>query len=245
MMLKHRFQLTLEKWNDIQEFPYSWPTSRLRELLGLLEFADVISDDDVSDLVTMLLEDLGPRRAAEVVLEVVFGNQMSAGVRQNIAVDLQQDEPWSQHAAVDQQAGIFAAVVLLHRTLPKFFGRPEAVRFELTVQSLKPEASEWLSDNVNAGLIVRLLAQGMGPDATLNRLYGDEIEGDWFPEAGDILWCITRLTDERFAIISSEHWVGPLKQQSSWLANASIDQMGKRQDNSGRGSLNEYSRAFA
>jgi hypothetical protein len=143
-MPKHKFELSIDEWHEIHEFPDSWPISKLREVLALSEYETEVSDDELAEVVLMLLEDQGPRLGAEVVLEAVFGDQMSAGVRQNIADDLQEDEPWAQHATVAQQAGIFAAVVLLQRAMPKFFDHPEAVQFNLRVHSNVPEARAWL-----------------------------------------------------------------------------------------------------
>lgn len=225
-MPKHKFQLAIDHWSEIHEFPDSWPIVRLREVLELLDYDDTTSDEELSDTVLMLLDDQGPRKAAEIVLEAVFGDQMSAGIRQNIAEDLQEDEPWAQHAAVDQQAGIFAAVVLLERALPRFFGHPEAVLFQLKVSSSVTEAQAWLTDQVDAALIVRLLAQGMDSEATLNRLYEDELDGDCFPAARDILWCISKTDPGCYSIISSLHWMASLEDRNSWTANASIDRAG-------------------
>ena len=223
-MSKHKFELSIDGWHEIHKLPDSWPISKLREVLALLEYDAEVSDDELAEVVLMLLDDQGPRCGAEVVLEAVFGDQMSAGVRQNIAIDLQEDEPWAQHATVAQQAGIFAAVVLLHRAMPKFFDHPEAVQFNLGVHSNVTEARAWLNDRVNAGLVVRLLAQGMETHATLNRLYKDELNGDAFPAANDILWSVSKIDADRYSIISSRHWVASLEDRISWTASAAPDQ---------------------
>ncbi len=226
-MPKHKFQLSIDHWTEIRELPGSWPITRLKAVLDILEYDDPISDDEVIEITQMLLEDLGPRRAAEVVLEVVFGNQMSPGVRQNIADDLQEVEPWAQHATVSQQSGIFTTLVLLQRAMPRFFGEPEAVQFQLQIHTAAPEAQGWLTESVNPGLVIRLLAQGMDPEATLNRLYEDEIKGDWFPNARDILWCVSKIDADHYSIISSLHWMAPLEDRSNWAATASIDRVAR------------------
>ena len=222
-MPKHKFELSIDGWHEIRELPDSWPISKLRDVLALLEYEAEVSDEELAEVVLMLLEDQGPRLGAEVVLEAVFGDQMSAGVRQNIAVDLREDEPWAQHATVAQQAGIFAAVVLLHSAMPKFFDHPEAVQFNLRLHSNVLEARAWLNDRVNPGLVVRLLAQGMETHATLNRLYKDELNGDAFPAANDILWCVSKIDADRYSIISSRHWVASLEDRVNWTASAAPD----------------------
>jgi hypothetical protein len=223
-MPKRKFELSIDGWHEIHELPDSWPISKLREVLALLEYEAEVSNDELADVVLMLLEDQGPRLGAEVVLEAVFGDQMSAGVRQNIAEDLQEEEPWAQHATVAQQAGIFAAVVLLQRAMPKFFDHPEVVQFNLRLHANVPEARAWLNDQVNAGLVVRLLAQGMETHATLNRLYKDELNGDAFPAANDILWCVSKIDADRYSIISSRHWMASLEDRINWTASAAPDQ---------------------
>jgi hypothetical protein len=76
------------------------------------------------------------------------------------------------------------------------------------------EARAWLNDHV---------AQGMETHATLNRLYKDELIGDAFPAANDILWCVSKIDADRYSIISSRHWMASLEDRINWTASAAPD----------------------
>jgi hypothetical protein len=93
-MAKHAFQLSIEEWAEIHELLGSWPPGRLRNILELAEFDDAVADEDCVEMALMALQDLDWRAAGELVLEAVFGDAMTAGVRQNLTDDLEDDRPW-------------------------------------------------------------------------------------------------------------------------------------------------------
>lgn len=226
-MAKEEFLVRVVDWAEVHQLPGSWPADRLRQILQRLEFDDPVTDGELPDMVLMALQDLEPRGAAETVLDVVFGDQMRSGVRQNLADDLEDDRPWEQFARVDKQAGIFEAMVLLQRAFPTHYGTPDAVRLRLEIQAADRNARA-LRGDPSAALVVRLLAAGMPGDAMLNRLYAEELASGSFPDAAAILWLLepgprTRSSERVCDICSSWQWLAPLEHASAWEAAVPID----------------------
>lgn len=228
-MSKERFRLTILDWTEIHQLPGSWPAERLRQVLEQAEFDDPVDDADLLDMAIMVLQDLDVQEAGELVLNVVFGDRMSAGVRQNQVDDLEDDRPWEQFASVALQSGIFEAMVLLQQVFPNRYGIPDAVRLRLGVEALDKSAAGIVEDSLNfstaerASLLLRLLASGMPDEAVLNRLYSDELRSESFAEAEHILWIAEPLTGESadekqicFEIYSSWQWLAPLEDLEVW-----------------------------
>lgn len=224
------FDLRILDRVEVHALPDSWPIAALREVLRLADFDDVVSDEDAADMAAMSLQDLGERKASELVLEVVFGAAMSPGVRQNLWDDLQDDRPWEQFAHVDQQAGLFEAIVLLHRAFPRSFGNPDALRLRVEVSPVDSEARALLRQPPSPAFMLRLLAGGMDPSAVLKRLYEDDLAGDRFPDAAGILWRIEPAPPADppgaahvFDIYSSCQWLAPLEDRERWQASGWAD----------------------
>lgn len=226
-MSERKFLLSIEEWAEVHELPGSWPPARLRKVLELVDFDDVVGDEDVAEMATMVLQDLEEQEAGELVLEVVFGQTMSRGARQNEVDDLHDDRPWEQFAAVGKQAGIFDAIVLLQRAFPRNFGIPDSIRLRLEIKATGEKPSAWLAEGPSSSLLVRLFASGMKDDAVLKRLYESELDSDSdsFPDADAILWQVREFSrsDEsdpavrRYDIYSSCQWLGSLENRERWV----------------------------
>ncbi len=225
-MPREAFQLRIDQWAEIHSLPDSWPTAALRDVLRLADFDDAVADDDVAEMAVMALQDLPPREASELVLEVLFGDAMSAGVRQNLSDDLGDDRPWEHYAGVSRQAGIFEAVVLLQRAFPRSFGVPDALRLRVEVQAKGEDGCAWLRSGPRPALLLRLFASGMEGGAILRRLYESELAGDRFPDANGILWRIDEVERSEvlqpttcvYDVYSSCQWLAPLEGHEPWQA---------------------------
>ena len=225
-MPHRRFQVKVLDWTEVHELPGAWPNDKLRQVFELAEFEEPVASDELADMVLMLLQDLKPRPAAELVLEVVFGAAMRPGVRQNIAEELQDDKPWEDHAEVFQQAGIFEAVVLLQRAFPAYFDVPDAVRMHVEVQATDAQTEHWLNQQPSPAFLLRLLAGGMDQSTALHRLFGDELRGDQFSAADGILWRIDAepvsngAATRGFTVYSTHRWLEPLREHTEFTAAA-------------------------
>ena len=228
------FQAHLVEWKEIHELPGGWPPSRLLSLLTSLEM-DGVSPDDAPEMALMALQDHEPDEAADFVLEAVFGETMRPGVRRNLAHDLTEERPWEDFADITQQVGIFNAVVLLQRAFPREYDKPDAVSATVRLDTASEKGQGWLDAPVpDPGLLIRILAGGMNDHAVLLRLFDEALQGASFPEAGSILWNVSRPqgaeSAREFLLISSHQWLDPLKDAKDWTASAWPDEVGQPEE---------------
>ncbi len=218
-MTTNMFNVQISEWAEIHELPDAWPAAKLRQVLQLADYDEAVDEGDLSDMTAMVLQDMGIRPATELVLGVVFGKTMSPGVRQNIVDDLQEDDsPWESHSVIAQQSGIFESVVLLQRAFPTRFDTPEALRVALVIKPDEPVGQQRL-DADPGPIIVRLVGAAMDPNATLNRVYSDEMVLPNFNKASEVLWRIDADSDRGlYTVYSSWQWLGGLEDHAPWRA---------------------------
>ena len=76
-------------------------------------------------------------------------------------------------------------------------------------------------------VIVRLLSNGLNESAVLNRLYEEQISGEKFPDAKNILWILKEISitekERQYEITSSDLWFGELEEGMSFEAKAHAD----------------------
>jgi hypothetical protein len=214
------FSVRLLSFKEIHELPGSWPLQRLRRLLEILEI-DEVSDAEAMDMALMALQDFDPEDAAGRVLEAVFGDAMRAGVRQNLAHDLSGARPWEEFADLGPQAGIFETCVLLQRAFPRDFEKPDAIAVSVAIETASRTGAGWVEAlSPDPGLMLRLLAPGMGDRAVLRRLFGDALAGPSFPEAAGIVWHLAHTAPRELSVSSSVQFFGPLEDADAWTAKA-------------------------
>jgi hypothetical protein len=182
-------QVTILSVSEVHTLTDAWGNDSLRKLLELAEVDDLgdIAEGDLLDMSLMALQDLGNQKAGELVLEVVFGDSMRPGVRQNLVDDLQENEPWNDFAEVSQQRGIFVAVCLLHKAFPTRYGTPDALELRVKIQPLASSGAAAL-EAPRADWLIRLLARGMSEHAIVHRLYSAELKSGEFKDAPGLIW---------------------------------------------------------
>ncbi|MFH1278827.1 MAG: hypothetical protein ABIK65_10665 [Candidatus Eisenbacteria bacterium] len=215
----------------VHELPGDWDSGDLRALLEMMEVdPGDTSDEDLGGLVEMALADLDTDEAGDFVLRRVFGDSMTAGVRQNVVSDLEGDAPWEDFADIGRHAGIFTAVGMMGRAFPTRYGKPEAVRALVRIRAAESIGAAPLAKG-DPAFLLRVLAAGMQKTAMLRRLYGDALHGGAFPEAAPILWRIKVEPDggdpsgRTFLarVHSSLSWIGPLEEAGTWDARIPVD----------------------
>lgn len=213
---------------EIHELPGDWGPAALQDLLADLEIDTAgASDADLLDLALMALGDLEPDDAGAVVLHAVFGETMSAGVRANLAADLEGDRPWEESADLQRQEGIFTAVVLLQQALPRQFGKPDATWAKIAITAPTPDDAEELARG-NPAVLVRVLAPGLGSHSTVTCLYAEGVGAGEFPEAEHILWRRTLIRDHDnprrviLEVYGSQSFLGTLEDAQPWQAKIKL-----------------------
>jgi hypothetical protein len=229
MTTKHGFTVEVLDFAEVHTLPGTWSNERYREILDRFDYDDVasIAESDLADMAAMAAQDMGVKDAADRVLSFVFGDSMSAGVRQNLVDDLTDDRPWEQFADLERQAGIFETVDFLQKAFPSHFGIPDAARVRVRVTANGKQPTEWLRAGPKASLLLRLLADAMDARATLRRLYADQLESTPFPEADSICWVVSKTDDQlesvptscSVEVHSSLQWLGPLRDSSGQHAS--------------------------
>ena len=200
-----KIELEILNTTTVHSLPGIWTGHELRNLLLKLDMPETegLGEADLLEMTLMALQDIGHQKAGEAVLESVFGASISAGVRQNLVDDLQDEEPWQDFSNVKQQGGIFVAVVL-SQAFPNRYPNPDALKLELAVRGADPAGL----DNV---VLIRLLSTAMAPTDVLRRLYSTELSQGYFEDADGMVWHRQQQDDENLSIISSRQWLGPLK----------------------------------
>jgi hypothetical protein len=216
------FTIEVLEFSEVHTLPGTWDSQSYRSILEELDYDEIadIAESDLPEMAAMAAQDAGQRKAADRVLSFVFGDAMSAGVRQNLIDDLTDERPWEQFADLELQAGIFEAVEFLQRAFPTDFGIPDAARVRVRLTAKGKHPIEWLRDGPEPSLLLRLLADAMDEEATLRRLYADQLESKSFPEAAAILWRVSKTEDDLdrepaccvLEVHSSLQWLGPLRE---------------------------------
>jgi hypothetical protein len=74
---------------------------------------------------------------------------------------------------------------------------------------------------------VRLLSNGLDETAILNRLYEEQMSGNDFPDAKNILWILKEISmtekERQYEITSSDLWFGGLEERTVFDAKAHAD----------------------
>ncbi|MGB5489169.1 MAG: hypothetical protein WBN06_17390 [Lysobacterales bacterium] len=194
--MPNAYHVSILSIREVHTLAGIWNNDSLRTLLELAEVDDLgdITDGDLLEMCLMVLQDLGNQKAGELVLEVVFGDRMRPGVRQNLVDDLQENEPWNDFADISQQHGIFIAVCLLHKAFPTRYGTPDAYVLRVRIQPRSSSGAAAL-EAARADWLIRLLACGMSEDSIVHRLFGDELKTGEFKDAPGLIWNCERVDE--------------------------------------------------
>ena len=232
-MTKHLFDVSVSSFQKIHDMPGTWTDDDYRQLLTQLEFdeLDDVASADLLDMAMMALQDLEPAEAADAVLAYKLDDSISAGARQNIIYDLIDEQRlWEEFSNIKMHAAIFAVVVLLQKTFPASYVKPDMVHLVLDVNAATPEADKLLSKKPEAAFVARMLADAMSENSILERLFDEQLISHSFPEAEGIIWS-AEFSDQsqaerasaRLTIYSSAHWLNAMESISDFQSSAYND----------------------
>ena len=227
--MKLTYKVTINSVKSVSELPNYWTTEKLKQLLENLEFDGItgISDDQLRDYATMVLQDLDCADAARVLIDLTLGNQLSNGKKQNISEEMESDRLWEEYPDLSCHEPIFNAQVLLSQAFPST-QQPEVNLIEATLQPIDTNSASHLKSlsqpNPPEAFIVRCLAAASAVNAILIRLFEDQINGDQFPEAEHIVWQVQsefiQIDNEKFpalklTLYSPIRWTETLEEDST------------------------------
>ena len=211
-----KYRIELKKVETIRELPNSWGNNNYAELLEIMEFGDTatIPPSELKEMCMLSLTDFEPSEAAEIVLKYLFKDNLSSSQIANLSHEMLHEKMWEEYADLSLHEQFFNAGQLLFQAFNGKFPQPEALRFKLELEAAKKEDMSVFKSDFEAS-IIRLLVGGMPKNTLLNRLFSEQLEGQAFPDAKDIIWQYSweSLGDKSMVIevISSVYWFHDLK----------------------------------
>lgn len=226
--MKASFKVELLKFNSIQELPNSWNNQNYVDLLDLMEFGDTseIDPSELKEMCLMSLTDNEPEDAAKLVLEYVFKNRLNKGQIENLSNEMLDEKIWEEYADLSMHEEFFNVNQLLYEAYNGKFPQPEAVRFQLNLRADDKDDLLVFNTFPEASLL-RLLVAGMPENTLIFRLFEEQVAGDIFTDAKDIIWQLKLDTvnenERSVEVISSSYWFHDLKYASSFEGETHAD----------------------
>ena len=213
----------------LEEIEGSWTAADFRKLLASLELDDASGLDaaELREMCVLGLSELEPAAAATLLLQHRLSDALSKGQIQNAAHEMLDEKLWEEHADMPLHERFFHVGSLLYQAFPRVVPSPDAVECRVQVAAEGPEGVRLLNAPPHESLLVRWLADGMPDSAPLNRLFGDAVRGEPFPEAESIVW-ISRSapldgSTREFQVIGSGYWLDALRETRSYASSARPD----------------------
>lgn len=219
-----QFKVKVLSFEQIQELPGSWEKNDYINLLDAMSYTNPseIKDAELKEMCMMSLTDFEPEEAAKIVLDYTIAGRLTDGQIENLSHEILTEKLWEEYPELHLHADLFRSTQLLYAAYNGKFPRTEAVRFSVEIEG----DTSILNENPEAP-IVRILAAGMSDRSLIHRLYSDQLEGDRFEAAKDILWQLNEVSRNEnsvtYDIVSSAYWLDEIKYADSYEAEAHAD----------------------
>ena len=214
----------------ISEIENAWMADDYKALLSMMDIAEDelggMSESELKEMCLMSLNDFEHHESAKFLLRHIFKDEITEGKIDQLSHQMAEDKLWEEHANPAYHRSIFNAYGLLRKAYNGPFAEPTGVKFTLKITANKKDSFKIFDPSLPA-VIVRLLSSGLGETAILNRLYEEQISGENFPDANNILWILKENSktekERQYEITSSDLWFGELKEGMSFSAKAHAD----------------------
>ena len=227
--MANTFFVQVHEFSSLLEIDGAWALSDYSKLLDAMEFGDVskIEEGELRDMCLMSLQDLEPEEAAFRVLEHVIGDSLREGQLRNMANEMLDEKLWEEYVNPSFHERLFNVGSLLYAAFPGIFPKSDAVRIVLDITSENAAALQRVSSSLDESFLIRLLADGMDGHSVLHRMYDDQLKGQSFPEADQVIWTARTVSfnDDtlKLELISSGYWLDPLEETRSHESKAYSD----------------------
>lgn len=224
------FKVELIKFATITELPNAWSSKHYNDLLEIMDYGNVneIPSEELKETCLILLSENEPEDAAVIILKYIFNERLNDGQIDNLSNEMRDEKIWEEYADLSLHEEFFNATQLLYETYNGKFPFPEAVKFDFKV-SANNAVDLSIFDSHTESAVIRLLAKGMPENALINRLYHEQLEGEEFNEAQNIIWQLQKGVKDSnsiiFTIISSTYWFKDLKYTESFEATTHADEV--------------------
>jgi hypothetical protein len=226
------YKVKILSFEQIQELPGSWEKKDLINLLNAMDYDNPseIADAEIKEMCMMSLTDFEPEEAAKIVLDYTIEGRLTNGQIQNLSHEILSEKLWEEYPELHLHPDLFRSTQLLYDAYNGKFPRAEAVRFSVEI-----EGDISIFNEYPAAPLVRILAGGMSDRSLISRLFTDQLEGDKFEEAKDILWQLNVISKTETAvtydIVSSAYWLEEIKYADSYEAESHADAVSDEDEN--------------
>lgn len=174
----------------------------------------------------MSLNDFEHHESAKFLLTHMFKDEITEGKIDQLSHQMIENKLWEEHADSAYHLSFFNAYGLLRKAYNGIFKEPTGVKFTIKITAKHKESFEIFESSLHA-VIVRLLSKGLDETAILIRLYQEQIHGESFPDAKNILWILKEVSiteeERKYEITSSDLWFGKLEEVKGFAAKAHAD----------------------
>ena len=223
------FRVTVLDSQILEEIPGTWTDPDFARLLERMEYGETsgMSSEELREMCVASLQDLKPTEAAALLLEERLKGLVNKGQIQTLSLEAMQEKLWEEHAGMPLHQRLFHVGSLLYQAFPDHAPTPDAVEVRLEVAADDAEGEGILAEPLHESLVARLLAEGMGPSAMINRLFDDSVAGALFPEAPSIVWIAESERADartlRLRVVGSGRWLDPLRDAEPYTSSARAD----------------------
>ena len=228
--MNKEFTVSVVSFVKISEIENSWKTEDYKALLSMMDMDEDdlggMTDAEVKEMCLMSFNDFEHHESAKFMLKHIFDDEITDGKIDQLSHQMVEGKLWEEHADSAYHHKLFNAYQLLRKAYNGVFKEPTGVKFTIKITADKKDSFEIFEPSIHA-VIVRLLSNGLNETAILNRLYEEQLSGDSFPDAENILWILKEISiteeERQYQITSSDLWFGELEEGMEFSAKAHAD----------------------
>jgi len=223
--------LTLKKISEIEN---AWMADDYKALLSMMDIAEDelggMGKSELKEMCLMSLNDFDHHESAKFLLTYIFKDEITEGKIDQLSHQMVEAKLWEEHADPAYHTSLFNAYGLLREAYNGIFKEPTGVKFTIKITANDKDSFEIFKPSLHA-VIVRLLSTGLNEAAILNRLYEEQISGESFPDAKNLLWELKEISknekEHQYEITSSDLWFGELEEGMIFEARTHADEENK------------------
>lgn len=228
--MNKEFNVKVVSFVKISEIENSWKAEDYKALLSMMDIGEDelggMSEAELKEMCLMSLNDFEHHESAKYLLTHIFKEDITDGKKDQLSHQMVEGKLWEEHADAAYHHKLFNAYELLRKAYNGVFKEPTGVKFTIKITANKTDSFEIFEPSLYP-VVVRLLANGLNETAILNRLYEEQINGDNFPDAENILWILKEISvteqERQYEITSSDLWFGELEEGMEFSAKAHAD----------------------
>jgi len=228
--MNKEFNVEILSLVKISEIENAWIADDYKALLSMMDIAEDevsgMNESELKEMCLMSLSDFEHHESAKFLLTHIFKDEITEGKIDQLSHQMVENKLWEEHADSAYHRSLFNAYELLRKAYNGIFKEPTGVKFTIKITSTIKDSFDIFYPSLHA-VIVRLLSNGLAEDAILTRLYEEQISGENFSDAKNILWILKEISiteiERQYEITSSDLWFGELEEGMSFDAKAHAD----------------------